>query len=736
MIVGWKVSTQNLNVASVRYRALLPALALKKQRIKSRFFHKNPERNLRGLDALVLVKSTHFKDYVFAQQAAMHGIPIILDLCDHIFVPGYTNNTLTPPGTIFASLASLAQAIVVTTEPLAAQVKAHLGNHRPPVYIIPDGAKPRHWPLSLHLRTAGSGILKRFQKPAAPRPPAPWHKHLYRFGRACLEPIRPIPTPTRHRLLWFGNHGADYAKFGLLDLLIIKDDLERIAREFDVELIVVSNHKHKYLENIQPLAINSRYFEWSERTVSRLLKTSPLVLIPNSRDDFSLCKSANRAVLALQAGAPVVATRTIALEPLADCIRFDDFYHGIKAYLSSPELIQDDTRHARDLITREFGPARIAGLWTQVLREVSRNPPPAPHLLTLLNLIQDLYLILPILLECQRQQIPTLTYCSGKLLNSSPRVLKALREHGLPFWIIDSVKELPPLPASAKALLTAAETSLGAHKLAHELTLHANRQGLYTVTLQHGFENVGLTYDDAVHPIGTITFAAQSIFTWGPPGLLHPLISDHARRKCIVTGITKFPRATDDLPAGLLPPGDHLIGVFENLHWHRYSEAYKAFFIEGIIQSARQFPQLTFIVKPHHAGLWLSSHSHGALPANVIVINPAVPPWENFTASALLPRVRAVFTTPSTVALDAARLGLPVAIISADLDLPAYQPLPLITQPDDWTGFLRALETPETHRALADQSQRFVTRTLAPLDGVQEIVRHLALATNTPAAVA
>jgi hypothetical protein len=70
MLVGWKVNTLGLNVASVRYRALLPMLALSGRGVRSRVFRTGDEANLDGLDVLVLVKSFSAEDLFIAQRAA------------------------------------------------------------------------------------------------------------------------------------------------------------------------------------------------------------------------------------------------------------------------------------------------------------------------------------------------------------------------------------------------------------------------------------------------------------------------------------------------------------------------------------------------------------------------------------------------------------------------------------------------------------------------------------------
>src|SRR5688572_13794554 len=62
--VGWKLSSANIGVASVRYRALLPALVLEKGVCKNFIFTKPSFPNLVGLDCLVFVKAFKPEDYL------------------------------------------------------------------------------------------------------------------------------------------------------------------------------------------------------------------------------------------------------------------------------------------------------------------------------------------------------------------------------------------------------------------------------------------------------------------------------------------------------------------------------------------------------------------------------------------------------------------------------------------------------------------------------------------------
>ncbi len=96
-----------------------------------------------------------------------------------------------------------------------------------------------------------------------------------------------------------------------------------------------------------------------------------------------------------------------------------------------------------------------------------------------------------------------------------------------------------------------------------------------------------------------------------------------------------------------------------------------------------------FLIKPHHAGRWTSRNRDRLTEtANLVVVDPTDSAWEPHTAPALIASVDRVLTTPSTVALDAASTGKPVAVLGYDLDLPLYEPLPIVRSFEDLAGFL------------------------------------------------
>lgn len=545
----------------------------------------------------------------------------------------------------------------------------------------------------------------------------------------------------RCQILWFGIHGGVHAKFGMLDLLQIRDALETVAKEFLVELVVVSNHPKKFDKHISPMAIPTRYIEWSPDALDLALSTAVVVVVPNSGDPFSICKSANRTVLALSRGVPVVATMTKAMESLRGCIEHEDFTNGLRRYLGDADHAASHIAVARDVIRAQFGTAVIATAWLRSLEMALAcqdcRPAIKPKLLLALNLMQDVDLALPLVDQAKQMGIPVAVWVSFSLVRDVPRLVKSLRSRdvALKVWPDDlAVEGVINFPDSVQALLTLSESNLLPHRFTRRLTELANSQSIRTATCQHGFENVGLTYDDEVQSIDKVNSVAQRILLWGPLDTLHRHVPEQTKLKCLSVGCPKPAVPSPADLTGLLPPRSQVIGVFENLHWHRYDDEYRRFFLSGVQQLAESFPALTFLIKPHHAGMWLTSRFSGNAPSapNIVIADPNSPAWEPYTAPNLLGNMSAVITTPSTVALDAARYGLPIAVVGRFLDLANYRPLPLIRDPSEWTGFVADATSLQSRPRLERLTREFLSRVLVPGNGALRILETLVTANSVP----
>ena len=769
-MVVWKLHSLDARIASVRYRAILPVLALQSSGVASRLCRALGVKRSMHAEVVVFVKSVTVKDLILAQQIHRLGIPIVLDLCDNIFVPNYMRKFPVSPAEIFEAMAQYATVITTTGPSLAQVIRRRIG-FRAPIVIIPDGIEThntiaegnsllaRARVMDLGRRAVSVGfwvrgglkvlekvpqvfvLVKGFQSRGIASIRHRIKAITDRRGRVVRTPLQPraegrARQQSAKTIIWFGNAGADYGKFGLRDIVDIASHLVRAHARVKFELLVVSNDEDAYRKLIQPLPFPSRYLPWNPATIQAHIKSSDLAIVPNSMDDFAVCKSSNRAVLALSLGIPVVATQTPALEVLQRCVVLDDWENGIVRYLSDPVFVRAHLDTASVLLRKEFSNTVLAERWSQAIalaracRERQAQevlPQRRIALVVVLHLIQDLDLAVPVLREgMARSDIAIRAWISKSLLEKSPRVLRTLRAMDVPFDVVadDSVLDLRALEfEGVGAILSIAETNQRAHRIPHRITKRANAAGIPTYTMQHGFENIGLTYTDSVHPIEDVRFAARTIFTWGPSTFLHPQVREDTKAKCKSVGCTK---ETTVVPVNIesIRNAHRVIGIFENLHWHRYDCSYVDRFLADCLTVADSYPELTFLVKPHHAGQWLTSRYHGPVPvrANLVIADPADPLWESYTAGQLLGRIGAVITSPSTVALDAARMGKPVAVVGYGLDLSLYSPLPILGDGKQWGEFIQQIANPISRQFLVGRSQAFVNKALCQGNAVARLL--------------
>ena len=399
---------------------------------------------------------------------------------------------------------------------------------------------------------------------------------------------------------------------------------------------------------------------------------------------------------ALYAGAPVIAASHPSLDGLAHLIVLDDWERGLQLYGRFPAERLKAVALARAELADRAEAGGAAGDWLTEAKTSRARPTAAPSraptLLTLVDIHQDLDVLLPVLLALKaRGEVRQRLALSEWLLKESPRVPNTLAAHGFdvavhPREAIRAGAE--PSLTGLDGVLSGADTNTRAHKAGQTLAGRARAAGLPTFTLQHGLENIGLTYKDHLHG-EEIRFAATTVFTWCAAEGLAAWVPEETRAKIVPVGTPKSappPAQALDLGQGHWP---RTIGVFENLHWHRFSELYLERALADLERAAELNPDTLFLVKPHHAGRWLS-RNRGRLAerANLVVIDPSDSAWEPHTAPALIASVDAVLTTPSTVALDAARTGRPVAVLGYELELPLYDPLPIVRRSEDLDAFL------------------------------------------------
>jgi hypothetical protein len=737
----WKLNAVDVRIASVRYRALKPISLLIEAGWDCDVREGRATVDLDGVTALINVKSYSFHDLGLVQQAARLGVPVILDLCDNIFLETYRSEKTIEPVRVFREMCKTATAITTTSETLANIIRNELQTNIP-VVCIPDGIEsPDDLRAMLQLERAGSRLPMRealavMERKGRRRFAMEFPGMLARYAARKAEHVRQRAaiatrsTPASHKrggqtktVLWFGNHGALHANFGMLDLRVVRPALEQLAREIDVELLVISNSEQKFNDHIAIFDLPTRYLEWDPIAIYDQIISADVVVLPNNKEPFSLCKSANRAVLALSLGVPVVATRTPVYAPLDECVLFDDWYANIRAYLTDTALVERHLSRAGTALDSVYSDDAILEDWRGVLSSIPAAVPAPVHKGALgyfIGLVGDLEVLQPLMEQTQLTRQIVL-FVDALLVEQYPHVWNLLPD--VPRWLVqrENIAALHEHIGALECLVSATESNLRPHKLAHEITNLANSLGVHTATLQHGFENIGLTYSDEFQPIEQVRFASKRILTWGGPDTYHPKIHPGNRAKCIPIG---FPKNISAPPTEAQPisPYSVNVGIFENLHWTRYSDAYRSAFLHALNAVARARPDLGFVVRPHQSGMWLTNRYQGDVPtaANIIVLSPATPEWKHLTARQMFPALSAIITSPSTVAIDAAVAGIPIAIAGFGMDLGNYEPLEILHDTSDWISFVaRATET----SAASSSQDAFKRRVFWPGDPFENFMK-------------
>ncbi|MGB3765870.1 MAG: hypothetical protein WA947_04885 [Phormidesmis sp.] len=394
----WKTQTLNVNMASVRYRCLLPLRYLSKQGIEQSIFGgADPVNVMPQTKAIVFVKSFRNQDVKTCERVHRLGVPIILDLCDNIFIENYAADNNYVPAKNFLLMAQQAAAIVTTGETLKGEVEKALaeplsGSFAPrniavPIVVIPDGSETlsdidyafrnTRWQRlkSLVLRPTKNRLMKRLKQASGQLK----KKKTKTVTKSEVQPTPlfpdkwPAASAGTQTILWFGNHGAKYGSFGMSNILDVAAAIEQLSQSRSLRLVVVSNSREKYEQYIAPLPFETLYLRWHPRSIYDYIRASDVVIIPNSQSTFSLCKSENRAVLSLSQGTPVVASRTPALDLFEDCVALDDWEAGLRQYLSDPEVAQTHVALAQQAIAQNLSGEKIAQKWLALLEQVTNR---------------------------------------------------------------------------------------------------------------------------------------------------------------------------------------------------------------------------------------------------------------------------------------------------------------------------------------------------------------------------
>ena len=325
-MIGWKPKSHSEAVASVRYRCLMPLAALQQQGISVELFDSS---HLEQYCAVIFSKLYDQSNIKIAKKLKKRGATVVLDICDnHLYNPrGLPKYQMVRQNLL--EMIELSDHVVCSTEALADTLVAE--------------AK---------LTTRPDVIGDSIERLPGVKRPTPSE------GKATCE------------LLWFGHYGSPNAEGGMLDLLNITPHLIEFASQHSAELHVVSNNRAMYDEAIAPLAIPSRYSEWHYDSFARSLSAADAVLLPISINPFSVCKTNNRVVTALNAGVPVIADQIPSYSEFASFVVLDDWNKGFEQLATNRQRLHEMAQAGQSYVQKEWSIDKIAAQWQRLLKQL------------------------------------------------------------------------------------------------------------------------------------------------------------------------------------------------------------------------------------------------------------------------------------------------------------------------------------------------------------------------------
>jgi hypothetical protein len=259
-------------------------------------------------------------------------------------------------------------------------------------------------------------------------------------------------------------------------------------------------------------------------------------------------------------------------------------------------------------------------------------------------------------------------------------------------------------------LFTGSESHLQDHSTAHDLLRHAP-QSYLRITLQHGFECVGLRHSaDHVRAYGeTASFAADIICAWTDCDQL-PSLAPSQRSKVLVTGPTSLlQRPLGDVVRMAGAPGI----VCENLHSIRFSTATepKAEFVETFAAFANSMAKRKrrVALRPHVGGQYFLKRQV-PLSANVQIENAPLYRLD-------LRQFSYGISSPSSILIDMLLADIPTAVWrdrKGKVDTSSYRGLTEVSSAAEWVQFARAAE--EDRESMLAAQREFLHRQDMPLE--------------------
>jgi hypothetical protein len=329
--IGFRPASYDPKVFSPRIRAVLPARYLRGAGFEAGIV---PRDGSGRYDCVVFQKAYSKRDLEHAAAFQAAGARLIFDLCDnHWYNPSADPAVEARIGQL-DRMVEMVDAVTVSSTEIAKLIPSK------PVFQVDDA-------LELLPFTSGAA----------------------RAGDAARRIRRRLGRPAR--LVWHGQSGNEHLQSGVAPVRELLPELERLHQRTPLSLTIVSNSRRAFDTHIAGAALPTRFVKWRARTFSPRFAQHDICILPIEHNQFTVCKTNNRAMTALLLGTAVVADEIPSYREFGEWMRFGHWNANLEAYIRDPALAADHVRAARAHIERTYTEQRVVEQWRRAIEGVS-----------------------------------------------------------------------------------------------------------------------------------------------------------------------------------------------------------------------------------------------------------------------------------------------------------------------------------------------------------------------------
>lgn len=332
--IGFRPCSYDRRVFSPRVRAILPARHLSAAGIAASVI---PEDGRGDYDCVVFQKAYSKRDLALAERVSNGGGRVVFDLCDNRFYNPDNDPALAEGASRLERMIERSDVVSVATPDLVPLIPGR------DAMVVDDA----------------------FEWPPMAGPARRWAE------RRRLR-VRPSGSPLR--LVWQGQAGTKSPPSGMSVLSRLVPALEEVHRSSPVRLTVISNSRDAYRRNVGRPGFPASYMQWRPRTFAWNFANHDVCLLPVDPNPFTICKSDNRAVLALMLGLPVIADDIPSYRRMSPWIAIGDWAANLARMAADPRAAQDRVAEAQAALGPLIDPARVVAQWSAVIEAAMSAP--------------------------------------------------------------------------------------------------------------------------------------------------------------------------------------------------------------------------------------------------------------------------------------------------------------------------------------------------------------------------